>query len=122
MQAILGLVKYPTGRAFDRAGADLFAPVGRQAVQHDGAAVGFGQESLIQAPAGKGLFPFQLFLLLAHRSPDIGIEGMGSAHRGDRVVHHFDAAAGWSEGPGLLHQLPNRLEAPGAADAHVYPE
>ena len=47
MQAIFSLVKHPAGRAFDRAGADLFAPVGRQAVQHDGAAVGFGQERLV---------------------------------------------------------------------------
>ena len=47
---------------------------------------------------------------------------MGAAHRCDRVVQHLDAAAGGGQGAGLLHQLPDRLEPPGAADAHVHPQ
>ncbi len=102
METVFGLVEHPAGGPIDDAGTDLLTAMGRQAMQHDGARIGRRQQRFIEAEACKGLLPLPLFLLLAHRGPDIGVQGVGATHAGHGIGGQLKAAATRSQGPGLL--------------------
>ena len=111
MQTILGLIEHLAGRPLDDARADLLPPMGRQAMEHDRAAVRLGEQGLIQAPAAEGLLPAALLLLLAHGGPNIGVERVGTAHGGERLGGEGDGGAVARQGPGPLHHPRVGLEA-----------
>ena len=122
VHSVLGLIKYAALVAFNHGGADLLAAVGRQAVQHDRPAIGFRQQLAIKAPAPKRPLPFNLLLLLPHRGPNIGVEGVGAAHGSDGLMDNGDFGAAPSQGSCPLQHGRIRGKPLGRADAHVHPQ
>ena len=93
MQTILGLIENAAGGPFHHTSTDLFAAVGRKAVETMARESASANSSSFETEPLERLFPFSLLLLLAHGGPDIGVESLsttGSFHRitGDRDLLH----------------------------------
>ena len=96
--------------------------MGRKAVQHDCSRISLGDKRLIQTETLERPLPFGLFLLLAHRSPDIGVKSLRSPDGRCRVRGHRDLCTSHCQGSRLVQNPGERFEAFRAADAHIHPE
>ena len=89
-------------RAVDDVGADLLAAVGGEAVQEPGVGAGGGHERLVDRVAGERGTAAGLLVLLAHRGPHVGVDGVDA---GDGVVGVGDELDGPAEVAGPLDEL-----------------
>ena len=120
MQAIFRLIKDPAGRSLHHTRTDLLSTMGRQAVQHDGAGVRFGQQLLIHTEPLESLFPLPLLLLLANSGPNIGVDRLRTCHCGTRIAGDTDFSTAHCECTGLVKHTGQRLKSIGAGDAHIH--
>ena len=74
-------------------GRDLLAPMGRQAVQDDSLGRGASQQLVVDGVARERLAPQLGLVLLAHRRPHVGVEGIGTGGRLGRIGGHLELAA-----------------------------
>ena len=81
MQTVLRLIKDPTRSTFHDLSGDFLTAMGRKTVKNNGIGCRVIHQVLVHAEVGKRLFSLLLFLLLAHRSPNIGIHSLGITDR-----------------------------------------
>src|SRR5260370_32174206 len=94
VESVAGLVEHPGSRAVDDLVGDLFATMSRKAVQEDRALRRIHQR-LVDLVGRKDLTPGRPLVLLAHRAPDVGVDGGRAVEGGDvvRDVHFRDAGS-----------------------------
>ena len=78
METVLRLIKDPTRSTFHDLSGDFLTAMSRKTVQNNGIGCRVIHQLLIHAEVRKSLFSLLLFLLLAHRSPNIGVYGLGT--------------------------------------------
>ena len=93
MHAVRRLLPDHRARAVDHLAADLLAPVGRQAVQEPRVGRAPPHQRVVDGEAGERGPPRCGLLLLAHRRPHVGVDGVGALHRVVGVVGELDGAA-----------------------------
>src|SRR5947209_388626 len=80
VQAVLRLVPHARLRAFDHLGADLFAPMGREAMQEDGFRIRELHQVRVHRVAPERVAPRLRLLLLPHRRPDVRVHHVRALH------------------------------------------
>src|SRR5260370_3851165 len=110
VEPVAGLVEHFGSRAVDDLVGDLFATMSRKAVQEDRALRGI-HKRLVDLVRREDLTPSRPLVLLAHRGPDVGIDGGRSVYGGDvvRDAHLRDAGSDTASAvEGLLSRLVTR--------------
>ena len=124
VEPVFSLVIDPGSRMIHHVVGHFFAPVGRQAVQENGVVFGGVEEIEVHSVWIEGGPALIGLGFLTHRSPDIGVDRIGSGHRLLRVVgdHHFSEAMGFGQQPAIrlvAGGVAILIEAPAIAAASI---